>query len=192
VPGQLGVGSEQAELLLPGPGPSGGVGGRRGPGFYVIDIDATLIDAHSEKERAAPTYKRGFGFHPLLAYLDATGEALAGLLRPGYAGSGTAEDHITVLDDALAQLPVDPHRVGVITPADSAGLSHGFLDACRERHVRFVVGHRLTTDIASGWCRCPSVPAVRARVKHLPEHLIGVDSSRFDDPSLGIWQDFVP
>ena len=56
------------------------------PGFYVIDIDATLIGAHSDKEHAGPTYKRGFGFHPLLAYLDATGEALAGMLRPGNAG----------------------------------------------------------------------------------------------------------
>ena len=72
------------------------------PGFYVIDIDATLVGAHSDKEQAAPTWKRGFGFHPLLAYLDATGEALAGLLRPGNAGSGTASDHVRVLADALA------------------------------------------------------------------------------------------
>jgi Transposase DDE domain group 1 len=119
------------------------------PGFYVIDIDATLIESHSEKEGAAPTDKRGFGFHPLLAYLDATGEALAGLLRPGNAGSGTAADHVSVLDDALGQLPVDPDTVEVIARADSAGLSHGFLDACRARRVRFVVGHRLTAEIAS-------------------------------------------
>lgn len=59
------------------------------PGYYVIDIDATLIGSHSEKEQAAPTYKRGFGFHPLGAWLDATGEQLAMLLRPGNAGSGT-------------------------------------------------------------------------------------------------------
>ena len=118
------------------------------PGFYVIDIDATLINSHSDKEQAAPTYKGGFGFHPLLAYLDATGEALAGLLRPGNAGSGTATDHVTVLDDALAQLPVDPEAVEVIARADSAGLSHGFLDACRARHVRFVIGHRLTAELA--------------------------------------------
>lgn len=118
------------------------------PGFYVIDIDATLIDSHSEKEGAAATYKRGFGFHPLLAYLDATGEALAGLLRPGNAGSGTAADHVAVLDDALAQLPVVPETVEIIARADSAGLSHGFLDACRARQVRFVVGHRLTADLA--------------------------------------------
>lgn len=118
------------------------------PGFYVIDLDATLVTAHSDKEGAAPTYKRGFGFHPLVAYLDATGEALAGRLRPGNAGSGTAEDHVVVLDDALFQLPVDPADAEVIVRADSAGCSHDFLDACRQRGVRFVVGHRLTADIA--------------------------------------------
>jgi hypothetical protein len=118
------------------------------PGFYVIDIDATLVGSHSEKEQAAPTYKRGFGFHPLNAYLDATGEALAGLLRPGNAGSGTAVDHISVLDDALAQLPIDPANTEVIVRADSAGCSHDFLDACRQRRVRFVIGHALTAEIA--------------------------------------------
>ena len=118
------------------------------PGFYVIDLDATLVGAHSEKEGAAPTYKKGFGHHPLMAYLDATGEPLAGLLRPGNAGSGTAVDHVTVLDDALFQLPVDPREVEVIARADTAGCSHGFLDACVERGVRFIVGHRLTAEIA--------------------------------------------
>jgi hypothetical protein len=118
------------------------------PGFYVIDLDATLIGAHSEKEGAAPTYKKGFGHHPLMAYLDATGEALAGLLRPGNAGSGTAVDHITVLDDALFQLPVDPVETEVIARADTAGCSHAFLDACAQRGVRFIVGHRLTAEIA--------------------------------------------
>ncbi|MGH9279696.1 MAG: transposase, partial [Acidimicrobiales bacterium] len=53
------------------------------PGFYVMDFDGTLLTSHSDKERAGPTYKRGFGFHPLLVFLDATGEALAGMLRPG-------------------------------------------------------------------------------------------------------------
>src|SRR5579884_1577646 len=58
------------------------------PGFYVIDIDGTLLDSHSEKDQAAPTYKHGFGFHPLLSFLDATAEPLAAILRPGNAGSG--------------------------------------------------------------------------------------------------------
>lgn len=116
------------------------------PGFSVVDLDATLIGSHSEKEGAAPTYKRGFGFHPLGAWLDATGEQLACLLRPGNAGSGTAVDHVTVLDAALAQLPVPASKV--IARADSAGMSHGFLDGCRQQGVRFVVGHQLTTEIA--------------------------------------------
>lgn len=119
------------------------------PGFYVIDIDGTLIGSHSEKEHAAPTYKRGFGFHPLLAYLDATREPLACLLRPGNAGSGTATDHVTVLDAALAQLPVSPDDHEIIVRTDSAGLSHLFMDTCRERGVRFISGHPLNAAVAS-------------------------------------------
>ena len=119
------------------------------PGFYVIDIDATLVNAHSDKQQSAPTYKRGFGFHPLLAYLDATGEALAGVLRPGNAGSGTASDHVAVLADALTQLPIDPAEQQVIVRADSAGWSHGLVNECRDRQVRFVIGHQLTVEIAT-------------------------------------------
>ena len=88
----------------------------------MIDLDATLVGAHSVKEKAAPTYKGGFGFHPLLADLDATGEALAGLLRPGNAGSTTPTHHVTVLVDALAQLPVDPaERRGSAHPPFTGG-----------------------------------------------------------------------
>ena len=119
------------------------------PGFYVIDIDGTLIGAHSEKEQAAPTYKRGFGFHPLLAYLDATREPLACLLRPGNAGSGTAEDHIAVLNDALAQLPMNPAEREIIVRTDSAGLSHQFLEHCHQQNVRFIVGHPLKAPTAA-------------------------------------------
>jgi hypothetical protein len=70
-----------------------------------LDIDSTLVEIHSEnKENAAPTYKGGYGFHPMLCFADATGEALSGLLRPGNAAANTAADHIAVLDLALAQL----------------------------------------------------------------------------------------
>src|SRR3954452_12472903 len=135
------------------------------PGFYVIDIDATLVGAHSDKEQAAPTWKRGFGFHPLLAYLDATGEALAAVLRPGNAGSGTAADHVTVLNDALGQLPIDPAEVEVIVRADSAGWSHGFVEYCRSRHARLVIGHRLDIDVAKVLVEVPErawQPAISA------------------------------
>jgi hypothetical protein len=93
------------------------------PHCSVVDIDGTLVTAHSDKEGARPTYKRGFGFYPLLAPLDATGEPLAIQLRPGNAGSGTAADPIQVLDAALAQLPVDPATQSVMVRTDSAGCS---------------------------------------------------------------------
>jgi len=133
------------------------------PGFYVIDIDATLVTSHSDKQGAAPNYKHGYGFHPLVAYLDATGEALAGLLRPGNAAPNTVSDHLVVLDEALDQLPLDPKDHEVIVRADSAGLTHGFLDHCRERGVRFIVGHDLTRSVATVLVSLPEerwVPAL--------------------------------
>src|SRR3954451_14487391 len=75
------------------------------PERLTIDVDATLITAHSEKEKAAGNYKGGYGFHPLHAYADETREALGGLLRPGNAGANTAADHQAALDLALAQIP---------------------------------------------------------------------------------------
>ena len=85
-------------------------------------FDATLVTAHSDKESAAANFKGGWGFHPLTAWLDNTGEALAAVLRPGNAGSNTAADHIAVTDLALAQIP-DQYRHGVpiLVSADGAG-----------------------------------------------------------------------
>ena len=117
-----------------------------------IDIDATLVIDHSDnKQDAAPTWKKSFGHHPLLAFLDrpeiAGGEALAGLLRKGNAGSNTAADHITVLDQALATLPAqwrpDPHNPdgpAVVVRCDTAGATHKFAQACRDRGVGFSFG----------------------------------------------------
>ena len=110
------------------------------PDEVVIDIDGTLLDAHSDKQDATPTYKRGFGFYPILAYLDATGEGLAGMLRPGRAGSNNAADHLAVLDAALAQLPVSPADEDIVVRADTAGATHDFIDGCGDRGVGFLVG----------------------------------------------------
>ena len=97
---------ERAWTLAGAHSPAAGVSAKSP---LVVDLDATLITAHSEKEQAAPTFKRGFGYHPLCAFLDhgsdGTGEPLAIQLRPGNAGSNTAADHITVTRQALAQLP---------------------------------------------------------------------------------------
>jgi hypothetical protein len=130
------------------------------PGFYVLDFDGSLIGSHSEKEGAAATYKRGFGFHPLFCFLDATGEALAAILRPGNAGSNTTADHVRLLHLALAQLPVDPAASEVVARADSAALTHGFVDACRAAQVRFSIGHDLTEPIRNA---CLAVPERRWR-----------------------------
>ncbi len=110
------------------------------PDAIVLDIDSTLVTAHSDKEGAAPTYKRGYGFHPILCYLE--GEALAGLLRAGNAGANCAADHIAVLLDGLDQLPEavreDP-GTQILVRADAAGCTHEFLDAVVEMELSFSV-----------------------------------------------------
>lgn len=131
------------------------------PGQIVLDVDATLIVAHSEKEQAAPTYKRGFGFHPILCSLDGTNEPLAAIMRPGNAGSGTGSDHVAVLDRALAQLPVATTKQDVqsgewmLVRGDSAACSHEFLDAVRERGLEFSVGFTLTENVREAVLKVP-------------------------------------
>ena len=118
-------------------------------GELYLDFDATIVIAHSEKELAAPTWKKTFGFHPLVCFLDrpdiSSGEALAGIVRTGRAGSNTTADHIAVLDLALANLPEgaqpgQPDGPRLVARVDSAGATHGFAEACRARGVGFSVG----------------------------------------------------
>jgi hypothetical protein len=132
----------------------------------IIDLDASLVNTHSDKESAAPTYKRGFGFHPLCAFVDhgheGTGEPVAIVLRPGNAGANTATDHKRVLAQALAQLPGEHgYRVGkkVLVRTDAAGATHEFLDYLHGRRLGYSVGFGLTETMAaaidlipeSGW-----------------------------------------
>lgn len=117
------------------------------PGTITLDFDAQLLECHTEKESAAPHRKGGFGFHPLHCFLDETGEHLAAVLRPGNAGSNTAADHIEVLDAALAQLPDDvgdrecEQPVAILARSDSAGATHAFAAALRQRKIRFSLGY---------------------------------------------------
>ena len=128
----------------------------------VLDIDASLVEIHSEnKEEAAPNFKGGYGFHPMFCFADATGETLSALLRPGNAGANTVSDHLTVLDGAIAQLPetiARGHRAGddpdlvnreLIVRADSAGCTEGFLSACRARNVGFYVSARSNAQVTA-------------------------------------------
>ena len=133
------------------------------PERLTIDVDATLISAHSEKEQAAGNYKGGYGFHPLQAYADETREALAGLLRPGNAGANTAADHITVLDRALEQIPAEQvERVEILLRADTAGATHGLVGYCREANLRFSVGYELTEPVRAAILKIPATAWVSA------------------------------
>jgi hypothetical protein len=148
--------------------PESTAAGQPVPGL-VLDLDSSIVVCHSEKETAAPTWKGSFGYHPLFCFLDATGEALAGMLRAGNAGSNTTADHITVLDHALAQIP-DAYRHGtpILIRSDSAGCTKGLLAhirCLREQHLdaRFSVGVAITEEVrraigqAAGW-----IPALDA------------------------------
>jgi Transposase DDE domain group 1 len=123
------------------------------PAKLTLDFDASLVELHSEKELAAPTYKKGFGYHPLFAFLDETGEALAAKLRPGSDGANTAADHIELLDAAIAQLPVttkatDPENgANVLVRADTAGATHGFVNAIVANHFEFSIGFDVTEAV---------------------------------------------
>jgi hypothetical protein len=109
-------------------------------GPLVIDIDATLITTHSEKDGTAGTYKGGWGYHPLLAFLDGTREPLAARLRPGNAPAHTAGDHIEVLKLALAQIPEDELQArGVLVRCDSGGATHKFTKFCAQAELAFAV-----------------------------------------------------
>lgn len=127
-------------------------------GELYLDIDATIVIAHSEKQWAAPTWKKTFGFHPLLCFLDRAdiswGEALAGILRAGNAGSNTAADHLSVLAMAIANLPEharpakgDPDAPCYVVRSDSAGATHDFADGCIDAGCGFSFGFPITADI---------------------------------------------
>jgi hypothetical protein len=113
----------------------------------VIDIDASIVVCHSEKEQAAATFKGTFGYHPLAAFCDNTSEALAGMLRRGNAGANTAADHIRVLDAALAQIP-DQYRHGtpILFRTDTAGCTKAFL-----AHVRAQRERGVACEFSVGW-----------------------------------------
>jgi hypothetical protein len=134
-----------------------GIGARHGalPGIRIADrvlegvtcirLDASVVTCHSDKELAEPNFK-GFGYHPLLAYCDNTGEPLAGMLRKGSAGSNTVTDHLAVLEAAVAALPPAFRRRLMVT-ADGAGASHGLITRLDELASR--PGYQLTWSV--GW-----------------------------------------
>jgi hypothetical protein len=130
-------------------------------GLVTIDLDATIVIAHSEKEQAAPTWKKTFGHHPMTAWADhgaeGGGEPLAIVLRAGNAGSNTAADHIEAARLALAQLPRHLRRKALVR-ADSAGGTHEFLKwlTARSRRLHYSVGMTITAEIQEAILKVPA------------------------------------
>jgi hypothetical protein len=163
-------------------------GGRAWDGL-VLDVDASVVVAHSEKEEAAPTFKGSFGYHPLLVFLDNTNEALAGMLRPGNAGSNTAADHIAAIDLALAQLPDGVrHGTPILIRADGAGASRAWL-----AHLRSLRGTGVQVEFSVGFTM---TAAVQAAIMALPERAwtpaVEADGSIRDGADVAELTGFLP
>src|SRR4051812_5999631 len=158
------------------------------PQRLTIDVDATLIIAHSEKQGAAGTRKGGYGFHPLQAYGDETREALGGLLRPGNAGANTAADHQAVLDLALAQIPAEHlESIEILVRADTAGATPGLIDYCRAQDMRFSVGYELTEAVRAAILELPQQAWVTALDQDGSERPNGEVAEISDRVELGSW-----
>ena len=121
------------------------IAGKTLAGWLVVDMDATLVTAHSDKEGAAPTWKKGYGFHPLGAWAANTRECLAMLLRPGNAGSNTFADHKEVLAAAIRQVPAR-YRRKILVRVDGAGASHELI-----KHLLAMSAPRRTVLFTCGW-----------------------------------------
>ena len=121
------------------------IAGKTLAGWLVIDMDATLVTARSDKEGAAPTWKKGYGFHPLGAWCANTRECLAMLLRPGNAGSNTFTDHQDVLAAAIRQVPAR-FRAKILVRVDGAGASHELI-----KHLLSMSSPRRTVLFTCGW-----------------------------------------
>jgi hypothetical protein len=130
-------------------------------GLVTVDLDATIVIAHSEKEQAAPTWKKTFGHHPMTAWADhgqgGNGEPLAIVLRPGNAGSNTASDHIETARLAIAQLPGHLRRK-VLVRADSGGGTHEFLQwlTARSRRLHYSAGMVITQEMQDAVLKVPA------------------------------------
>jgi hypothetical protein len=171
--------------------------GARSPaadGQVIVDIDGVLVLAHSEKQDATATWKKTFGHHPLVAFVDhgqaGTGEPVAALLRPGNAGSNTAAGHIETAQLALAQLPKRLRRGRqTLIRTDSGGGTHAFLDwlSRRGRWLSYSVGMTITDAIHQAVLKIPKkawTPAYEAGGTERPGAWVAEIT---DMPDLSTW-----
>ena len=122
----------------------------------VIDLDAALVTAHWDEQDARGNFKGGFGHHPLEAWLDNTNEALAMALRPGNAGSNTAADHLSVLDQALTQIPDRWRHKKILIRTNGAGHSHALIAALSAQGLEFSVGYPVTDPVREAIALAPA------------------------------------
>ncbi|MGX6608625.1 IS1380 family transposase, partial [Micromonosporaceae bacterium Da 78-11] len=147
------------------------VAGHDFDGWIVLDVDASLIESHSDKQGAEPTFKKHiFGLHPIVVTVANTDEVLAVLLRKGNAGSNTVADHITVLGEAVAQIPA-AYRKKIIFRADGAGATKDLLawikaEAARNGYTwHYSVGFDVTENVRTAIGAVPAdvwAPALTA------------------------------
>jgi hypothetical protein len=158
------------------------------PEGLTIDLDATLITAHSGKERAAANYKHGYGFYPLGAWSDQTREAFAIMLRAGNAGSNTAADHVTVIDRTLAQIP-DPQleSLEILIRTDTAGATHGTADHCHNANLRYSFGYELTETVRVAILQTPDDAWIAALDQDDTERTNGQVVELTDQIELSNW-----
>ena len=125
----------------------------------IWDFDSTLLNVHSEKEDAAPTYKHGFGFNPLAVWCDNTNEPLAAMLRPGNAAPNDTDDHLELLERAVRAVPAEyalGHEEGddpalvvhpILVRADSAGATHRFVSSLSEANFDYSIGFPISGSV---------------------------------------------
>jgi hypothetical protein len=158
------------------------------PKRLTIDLDATLVGSHSEKEGARGNFKGGYGFHPMLAYADQTGEALGAELRPGNAGANTAIDQIAVAAHAITQIPAAQiEGIELLLRVDTAGATHALLDWCREGRIRYSVGYDLTEPVRAAILATPEHAWIAAAEQDGSQRPNGEVCEITDDLDLHTW-----
>lgn len=135
----------------------------------MVDVDASLVESHSDKQGAAATFKKHiYGLHPIVVSVANTSEVLAVLLRKGNAGSNTVADHVTVPGEAIAQVPA-AYRKKIIFRADGAGATKDLLAWIKAEAVEkgytwhYSVGFDVTESVRTAITQVPAdvwVPAL--------------------------------
>ena len=106
------------------------------------------MTCHSEKQGAAPNFKHGFGYHPLLVWLDNTNEALAGMLSVPLVWHDRRSHH-------LVTFPAGMHDLSWV----DALMSLVRDGPMRAVEIRKINGATLADSPDAGWIRPAAIEA---------------------------------